>query len=137
MAQEITDQESLSLWVREQFQRANKHLAERGILFSTVVTEESRYLAPDVAVWKIKDTKGQFYWVISGDLPADALPESVAKTAREAFKHFSMTWQMKAENIKRNAQNDETQVAFADLLIKKAEYLYKVQAEDKLWQDIG
>ncbi|MBT4882928.1 MAG: DUF4826 family protein, partial [Glaciecola sp.] len=37
-------------WVREQFQRANKHLAENGVLFDSVVVEESRYLAPYVAV---------------------------------------------------------------------------------------
>lgn len=47
------DQEQLAQWVREQFQKANKHLAENGVLFESVVIEDSRYLAPMVAVWKI------------------------------------------------------------------------------------
>lgn len=130
----IDSQESLSKWVKEQFQRANKHLAEQGILFDTVVMEDSRYLAPNVAIWKIKDTKKVFYWVISGDLPADALPASVAKTAREAIKHFSLSWQMKAENIFQNTASDPVQTEYATLLSTKADMLYEVQDKDEWWQ---
>ncbi|MFT4807348.1 MAG: hypothetical protein ACI9LX_000665 [Paraglaciecola sp.] len=43
MASEVITEEQISEWVREQFQRANKHLAEKGVLFESVVTEESRY----------------------------------------------------------------------------------------------
>jgi hypothetical protein len=71
MSSTEVSQEQLSAWVKEQFQRANKHLAEKGVLFDTVVTEESRYLAPFVAIWKIKALDGKFFWVISGDVPAD------------------------------------------------------------------
>jgi len=65
-------------WVREQFQRANAHLAQNGVLFESVVVEASRYLAPYVAVWKIKSQQGKFFWVLSGDLPADYVPFDVA-----------------------------------------------------------
>jgi regulator of protease activity HflC (stomatin/prohibitin superfamily) len=134
MTDKIETQEQLTKWVQEQFQRANKHLAEQGILFDTVVTEESRYLAPSVAVWKIKDTKKKFYWVISGDLPADALPASVATSARDAIKHFSMSWQLKAENILRNSTSDQVQKDYAALLGEKADLLYEVQEKDEWWQ---
>jgi hypothetical protein len=134
MTDEINSQEALSAWVKQQFQRANKHLAEKGILFDTVVVEESRYMAPEVAVWKIKDTKKNVYWVISGNLPADAISVSVANSAREAIRHFSLSWQLKAQNIMSSAVVDNTQKEFATLLTEKAEMLYEVQENEKWWQ---
>lgn len=134
MASEKTDQEHLSEWVREQFQRANKHLAEKGVLFDTVSTEESRYLAPYIAVWKIKAIDGQFFWVISGDVPADFIPYEAEKNARDTLRAFSMRWQLKAENILQSASADQTEKDFAQLLITKAENVYGIFANDKLWQ---
>jgi hypothetical protein len=130
-------QEQLSKWVREQFQRANKHLAENGVLFESVVTEASRYLAPFIAVWKIKSIEGKYYWVISGDVPSDFMPFELEKNARAAIRHFSMIWQMKAENIRQSATEDATQQEFAKLLITKAEDLYKIQADDNIWREHG
>ncbi|MFC4699575.1 DUF4826 family protein [Glaciecola siphonariae] len=132
---EINDQESLSKWVREQFQRANKHLAEKGILFESVVTEESRYLAPYAAVWRIRSQDKKSFWVISGDVPADAVPVEAAETAREAMKRFSYSWRMQAENIRRSNTLDKDQQAFATLLDNKADMLYAIASDKKVWQD--
>jgi hypothetical protein len=132
---EINDQASLSAWVREQFQRANKHLAEKGILFESVVTEQSRYLAPYAAVWQIRAQDKKSFWVISGDLPADAIPLEAAQSAREAMKRFSYSWQMQAENIRRSDTKDEEQIAFATILDAKAAMLYKISTDEKVWQD--
>ena len=126
-------QEEMSAWVREQFQKANKHLAENGVLFDSVVTEESRYLPPYFAMWKIKSSEGQYFWVISGDLPTDFMPFENEKTARLAVKHFSFLWQMKAENIRRGDNLTDTDKQFADLLESRAEGLHRIQAEDGLW----
>jgi hypothetical protein len=131
----ITNQEELTTWVREQFQRANKHLAENGILFDSVVTDESRYLAPFVAVWKIKANDKKYYWVISGDVPCDFIPYESEKTARAAIRRFSFIWQIKAENIIKTQNNDKVQQDFANLLINKAENLYDIQADEKVWQE--
>lgn len=132
---EITDPQALSTWVREQFQRANKHLAEKGILFESVVTEESRYLAPYAAVWRIRSQDKKSYWVVSGDLPADAVPLEAAESAREAMKRFSYSWQMQAENIERSGTKDQAQVDFAKLLNNKADMLYRLATDKKIWQD--
>ena len=128
-------QEEMSAWVREQFQKANKHLAENGVLFDSVVTEESRYIAPYVAVWKIKASDGKYFWVISGDLPTDFMPIENEKTARAAIRHFSLVWQLKAENINRNEGANETEKEFAQLLISRAEGLHRIQAQEELWQE--
>ena len=134
MASEELSQEQLSEWVREQYQRANKHLAEQGVLFDSVVTEESRYLAPYVAVWKIKSTEGKYYWVISGDLPADAIPYASEKNAKDTLRAFSMRWQLQAEQILQNNINDQLRKDFAALLITKAEMIYDLFANPKNWQ---
>lgn len=135
MAQQMNQQE-LSEWARAQFQRANKHLAENGVLFESVVTEESRYLAPFVAVWKVKSNENKFYWVISGDLPCDFMPFENEKTAREVLRHFSFLWQLKAENLKKSDNIDKTQQEFIDLLISRAEGLYRIYQQDELWQEV-
>lgn len=123
-------------WVREQFQKANKFLAEKGIIPSKVLEQDSRYLAPYLAIWKLESKQPQkkTYWVMSGDLPTDYVDVSVAETAREAVRHFSMMWQLKAENlIKSGATKDATQAKFAQLLVARAESLYQIQEDENLW----
>jgi hypothetical protein len=131
-SEEISEQQS-SEWVREQYQRANKHLAEQGVLFESVVTQESRYLAPYVAVWKIKSTEGKYYWVISGDVPADAIPYEAEKNAQDTLRAFSMRWQLQAENILQSNTNDQLRQDFAKLLITKAEMVYDLFANENNW----
>ncbi len=124
-------------WIRTQFQKANKFLAEKGIIPSKVLDTESRYLAPYMAVWKIESKRPskKTYWVLSGDLPSDLVDVSVAKTAREAVRHFSLTWQLKAENLVRTGvTRDATQAKYANLLISRAESLYTMQNDDSLWK---
>ena len=126
----LTDQ------VREQFQKANKHLAENGVLFESVVTNESRYLVPYLAVWKIKDTNNAMYWVMSGDLPTDYIAESTAATARDAIKHFAMAWQLKAANLRESDSADSSSLEYAELLESRAEGLHAIQNQDELWQGV-
>jgi len=131
---QMTEEERAN-WVRDQFQQANKHLAENGVLFESVVTSESRYLVPFVAVWKIKATDNNFFWVINGDLPTDFTPAHVAETAREAIKHFSLAWQLKAANLREAENPDKTLLEYAALLESRAEGLYALQDKSELWQE--
>ncbi|MDO6568144.1 DUF4826 family protein [Alteromonas sp. 1_MG-2023] len=132
---EMTD-EQRSEWVREQFQKANKHLAENGVLFESVVTNESRYLVPYLAVWKIKDTENAFYWVMSGDLPTDFIADSMAATARDAIKHFAMSWQLKSANLRVSQGADKASLEYAALLESRAEGLHAIHNQDELWQGV-
>ncbi|NKF51530.1 DUF4826 family protein [Shewanella sp. WXL01] len=135
--EQIQEQEALrAQWVREHFQKANKFLAEKGVIPTKVHTEESRYLAPYLAVWKMdaKQPKKQTFWVMSGDLPSDYVDVKVAATARDALRHFSMMWQLKAENLHQSGlTQDKTQREFANLLVSRAESLYHMHNDDKLW----
>ncbi|WP_341501106.1 DUF4826 family protein [Gallaecimonas sp. GXIMD4217] len=124
-------------WIRESFQKANGHLASKGILPQKVKQTESRFLAPLVSLWRITaKVEGHIkdFWVISGDLPTDHVEVNAAGDAREALRHFSMQWQLKAENIMRGPQaKDEVQVKFANMLVHRGEILYRLFEDDRLW----
>lgn len=51
-----TQEAQRTQWVREQFQKANRFLAEKGIVPAKVFAEECRYLAPLVALWKLESS---------------------------------------------------------------------------------
>lgn len=121
-------------WVRECFQECNKYLAQKGILTNKVLVDQSRYLAPLVALWKVKTQDGKQLWVITGQVPADHVAASVSSDPRELLRHFSLNWQMKAQSILNQGSADKVQNDFAHLLISRAEGLYKLFEDDKLWQ---
>jgi len=124
-------EEQQQQWIREQYQVATKYLAGKGIVTNSVKTEDSRYLVPMLALWKLTSLKGEKFWVLCGDLPSDHSHVDVAPSAREAIRHFSLKWQMQAENLLQ-AENKE-QNNFANLLIGRAEGLYKLYEDDSLW----
>lgn len=133
MTEQLTE-EQIQTWAREAFQKANQFLAEKGVLFESVVIEDCRYLAPLVAVWKIKALDKKMYWVITGDLPSDFTLSENADDARGALRHFSLHWQLKAENLQQsNTENDPSQASFAKLLIDRAERIYALQDKKELW----
>lgn len=124
-------------WVRLQFQRANKFLAEKGILTDRVLTRESRYLVPHVAVWKFSTQDQVDVWVVNGDVPSDVVGANAAKTAREALRHFSLQWQVQADKILTDEKlsQDPEQQKYAKFLIQSAENLYQTTQVEDLWAD--
>ena len=127
---QMTEEEQQQ-WVREQYQAATKYLATQGMVTDSVVVEESRYLVPMVAVWKLKLIDGTYVWVMSGDLPTDHSAIDVALNAREAIRHFSLKWQVQAENLLKTGGKEQEE--FAKLLIGRAEGLYNMHQDDKVW----
>jgi len=129
----LTEQE-IKNWTRDAYQKAIGFLGENGIITEIVVQKDSRYLAPLLAVWKVKSNKGKYYWVISGELPTDFMSIEGAASAREAIRAFSMRWQLQAEQIRQADQIDESQLEFAVLLETRAEQLYELFNQETLWK---
>lgn len=128
-------EEQRQAWVREQFQNANKYLAERGLLSEQILTKESRYLVPDIAIWKFKLQNGKRVWVINGRVTTDHVNADVAKTARDVMRHFSLQWQLKAENILALGDAaDPAQKGMVQILVRNAEALYQISQDEKLWE---
>ena len=120
-------------WTRETLDRANKHLAEKGIIPKTILDKESRYLVPMCAIWKIKSQQGKTYWVVSGNLPTDHVEVTAATSARDALRYFSFQWQLKADEIVNNGRIEKAQADFANLLVARAQGLYELYNNEKLW----
>lgn len=118
-------------WIKEHYQVATKYLAEKGVITHSVTVEESRYLVPVLTLWKITATNGNKFWVLCGDLPSDHSNIDVAGNARDALRHFSLKWQMQAENLLQ--AKGEDQHKFANLLISRADGLYQLYNDDSLW----
>jgi len=92
-------------------------------------------------VWEASQ-KSNFIWTISGDsVITDHIAGNLAATPREAARHFSLKWQMDADQLllvaKNKASGKDTQenmVAYTDKLIQYAEALYDLAARDDVWQ---
>lgn len=121
------------VWQRECFQNAQKHLAEKGVMPKSLIEKESRFVAPLVALWKFKAQDGKKYWVITGRLPTDSAPASVAENARDVLRYFSLQWQLKADQIMHTGGGDKTKVDFANLLINRAQGIYELYEKDDMW----
>jgi hypothetical protein len=120
-------------WTRESLDRANKYLAKIGIIPKSIIEKESRFLAPICAIWKVKGQNGKTYWVISGNVPTDHVEVTAASSAREAMRYFSFQWQIKADEVAKNGATDKTQIDFANLLVNRAQDLYVIYNDEKLW----
>jgi hypothetical protein len=134
----MTDQQAMTPeqqkeWTRDQYLKATKYLADKGLVTQSVADTESRYLVPILAVWKINLLDKSTVWVIAGDLPTDHLALNDSETAREVIRHFSLKWQLQAENL-LNSESKE-QHEFAQLLIGRADGLYQLYENEQLWQE--
>jgi hypothetical protein len=123
--------EQQQAWVREQYLKATKYLAEKGHVTESVADTESRYLIPIMALWKINLIDKSKVWVITGDVPTDHLVLETNEAARDVIRHFSFKWQVQADDLL--SSNDKEQSTFANLLIQKAEGLYELFSKDELW----
>lgn len=128
-------QEEQQQWVREQYLKATKYLADQGKVVESVADTESRYLVPVMSVWKLNLLDKTSVWVISGDLPTDHIVLAEEESARNVVRHFSYKWQLQADNILQTPDHSKEQQEFAQLLIGRAEGLYQLFQKDDLWRE--
>jgi hypothetical protein len=123
-------------WTRNQYAEVQRYCSKNQFQIKQIVQPESRLLPPLLAVWKVElnDVDVKAIWVIGGEVPTDHVALSAAKTAREAMRHFSMSWQLKATQIEGEAEGNASKMKYVQTLIKSAEGVYQLAAEDKLWQ---
>ncbi len=127
---EMTEEQQQA-WIREQYLKATKYLAEKDLVTESVADKESRYLVPLIAVWKINLLDKTKVWVICGDLPTDHIVLEQEEPARDVLRHFSFKWQVQADKLLQS--DNQEQVSYANLLINKAHGLYQLYADDELW----
>ena len=100
-------QDEQQAWVREQYLKATKYLAQKGLVTESVADTESRYLIPLMAVWKINLIDKTKVWVISGDLPTDHLVLEENESARNVLRHFTFKWQIQADGLLKSDSQEQ------------------------------
>lgn len=138
-------QEQIKRWHQEEFVKVQKFCVSKGVQAKSIDQTKTKCLPPIVGAWYVNTAnKGEDFWVLTGDLPTDLAPAKVAPDAREALRYFSMNWQLKAANIedaiaegKITGENKETQIKFIQELVSKAEGLYQLHGDEKLWANAG
>jgi hypothetical protein len=117
---------ALRAWIKEQLQSAVRQLGELGVVESMLVEAEPTWVLPfTLLIGRVRE-KGRalgFDWFISGDAPITHADHTVAKTPREAARHFALQWQLRAAR-----QGDA-----GEELARKAESLYEIVEDDEFW----
>ncbi len=120
--------EDQKAWVKETLDCTVKELIAQGLFEGIVVEAKPSWAFPgQILIGKIQDKGNQagFHWFIGGNLPTDCIASSVALTARDAARHFSLKWQLEAG--KKGAEGEE--------LARQAEGLYELTDEPGLWKE--
>ena len=132
------------LWAKPLLDAAVSQLMDRQVLDDSKI--EAR------VVWGIKDSvfiaqireygkQESFRWLISGnDFPMDELSGTLAEKPKDAARHFSLKWQLGAEQVRkmddqtknRLASGQDTK-AMSDRLSLQAEMLYELVENSSIW----
>ena len=142
MADSSTAGEALE-WAREALATVVHEISEQGVIDSPLLEAQPAWTKPfDIVVGKLRDhgQHAEFLWVIGGSVPIDCIHSSVASTARDAARHFSMKWQLDAMRFENPTERKRLGLdpatdwnEKAKALVDKAQYLYSVTDNDQFW----
>jgi hypothetical protein len=130
-------------WARNTLDKAVSDISALGIIPDEILEARALWSVPGkVMIGQARQAHepSMFVWFISGDLPTDTIGPAAAATPREALRNFSLKWQLDAEQYRDPATRkahglDESHDwnAMTARLIKKAEELYAMADDDRLW----
>jgi len=139
------DKEALKAWYTKLLYAVVREMIKIGAVSGTAAEARPVWISPYkvliAKVWEASQ-KSHFIWTISGEaVITDHIAGNVATTPREAAKHFSLKWQMDADQLlalaknRSPAENTEANMeGYTDKLIQYAEYLYDMAGRDDVWQ---
>ncbi len=130
----------LDAWIKKNLNAAVHKLIDKGTIDSAAVEAKSAWVLPfQILIGKIRASGQQenFTWFICGEVPTDYLESQVAKTPREAARHFCLKWQLTASRHQgKNNSHDPSKISQQDVvknLIEQSEALYQVVENERLW----
>lgn len=124
---DTTAADETNAWLRALIDDATATLGGLGLFDDPLMDIKPAWTLPHrILIGKVRahGNAAGFRWFVCGELPLDHIGDDAAGTPREAARHFSMKWQLEAT---RQAGAD------AESLIRNAEALYAVVADDRLW----
>ena len=119
------------IWLDSQCSIAIEYLKQKGLLVDNISVCDNKHLIPLFSIWKFNLIDNSQWWVVAGDLPVDHANGDVAFCSREAVHHFSLKWQLQAENFLK--ANIEEQDRLAHELNAKAKTLFQIFNDESLW----
>jgi len=127
-------------WIKKNLNAAVNKYMEKGIIKNPVIEAKPAWQLPfQILIGKIRsgDHQDNFHWFICGEVPTDYVESSVAKTPREAARHFCMKWQLTASRYDGQvAESNPAQLPLEDViknLIDQSQALNDVVIDDRLW----
>ena len=124
-------------WTQTSYSKALRHLTNLGLTQIGVMQSESRILPPLLAVWRLHgklDGGNTEMWVVTGDdVPVDHVSAKTAKNAREAMRHFMMSFQLKAARLEQGLADKKYEVGNEAM---QTEYVKSVMVNTpQLWPE--
>jgi hypothetical protein len=136
--------EAYAEWVKAELRGMGDH-ARSSDLFQEEAAGHAVWTLPHRLfigrIWP-KSDKNRAYWVISGiDIPTDHIESSLANTARDAARHFSLKWQLQGSRLGGldtmggggETADDVDWSQVAHRLQAQAEGLYALVEKDEIW----
>jgi hypothetical protein len=120
----------LKSWIDTSIAEAVRELSGQGLMTGIMIEAKPAWVLPErILIGKLRDpgARSDFYWFICGEVPTDCLPSSVAPSPRDVARHFSLKWQLDA--ARQESEGSE--------LEERAELLYALSDDDRLWFDAG
>ena len=139
------DKKALKTWYTRLLYAVVREMIKIGAVSGTAAEARPVWISPNkvliAKVWEASQ-KSNFIWTISGEaVITDHIAGNVATTPRDAARHFSLKWQMDADQLlalaknRPPAENTEAHMeGYTDKLIQYAEYLYDMASRDEVWQ---
>lgn len=132
-------------WAENALQNMGRYVRDCDLIYEDVVGRAVWTLPHRVFIGKVrpKSDPTRSFWVISGsDLPTDHIEASLADTARDAARHFSLRWQLRSANLEELETSEgghpvgETTDwgSAATLLQSQAEALHSLVENADLWK---
>jgi len=137
--------EAYAAWVKGELGSMGDHVRSSDLFQGEAVGHAVWTLPHRLFIGKIwlKSDKDCAYWVISGsDIPTDHIEASLANSAREAARHFSLKWQLQGARLGNLENQGATGAAedemdwqkVAQRLQAQAEGLYALVEKEEIWR---
>jgi hypothetical protein len=140
-----SDQDNdFKLWVKPLLDAAVSQLMNNNVLGDAKIEARAVWgITEQVFIAQVREYGEQvsFHWLISGgDFPVDEVSGNVAELPRDAARHFSLKWQLGAEQVRnmddetrnRLSPGQDTQ-AMSERLRLQAEILYELVEDNSIW----
>jgi len=140
-----TEKEAIKSWYTKQLYAVTNEMIKIKAVVGPAVEARPVWISPYkiliAKVWEASQ-KSEFIWTISGEgVITDHIAGNLATTPREVVRHFSLKWQMDADQLLDLAKNkapvadsEEHMEAYTNQLIQYAESLYDLSTQDDVWQ---